>query len=71
MLKLLSSSRVPTLYLDMPCIKDCLVIGNIKETKFSDLWYGQELRNLRNRFYKLETLPKICTKCEMYKPYEK
>ena len=48
-----------------------LVIGNIKETKFSDLWYGQELRNLRNRFYKLETLPKICTKCEMYKPYEK
>jgi len=48
-----------------------LVIGNVKETPFSKLWVSQELRALRNRFYSQDTLPEICKKCEMYKPYDK
>jgi|TARA_B100000085_G_scaffold150792_1_gene136998 radical SAM protein with 4Fe4S-binding SPASM domain len=48
-----------------------LVIGNVKETPFSELWFGSEIKKLRQRFYRQDTLPEICKKCEMYKPYDK
>jgi len=45
-----------------------LIIGNVKDTPFSEMWVGPELEALRQRFYNEDTLPEICKKCEMYVP---
>ena len=45
-----------------------LVIGNVKLQSFREMWEGPKLRELRNRFYDVATLPEICKKCEVYAP---
>ena len=45
-----------------------LVIGNVKLQSFREMWEGPKLKELRNRFYDVATLPEICKKCEVYAP---
>ena len=44
------------------------MIGNVKLQSFREMWEGPKLKELRNRFYDVATLPEICKKCEVYAP---
>jgi len=45
---------------------DELVVGNVFEQTIEKIWHGDDIRNMRNRFYSDKTMPNVCSKCEYY-----
>jgi len=43
-----------------------LVVGNLSENTFSELWNGDNIKKIRNTMFSKENMPEICKKCEMY-----
>lgn len=47
---------------------DELVIGNVRDRKLSEIWFGDRLRELCERFIASD-LPIPCQECSLYSPY--
>jgi radical SAM protein with 4Fe4S-binding SPASM domain len=45
---------------------DELVVGNVFEHTIEEIWHGDNIKNMRNRFYSDKTMPDVCLKCEYY-----
>ncbi len=45
---------------------DELVVGNVFEQTIEEIWHGDNIKNMRNRFYSDKTMPDVCSKCEYY-----
>ena len=45
---------------------DELVVGNVFEQTIEEIWNGENIKNMRNRFYSDKTMPNVCSKCEYY-----
>ena len=46
----------------LPCCRDHIVLGNLNEKSFMELWNGDEMKRLRETFYKGELRP-YCKQC--------
>lgn len=45
---------------------DELVVGNVFEQSIEEIWCGENIKKMRNRFYSDKTMPDVCSKCEYY-----
>ena len=45
---------------------DELVVGNVFEQTIEQIWSGDKIKNMRDRFYSDKTMPDVCSKCEYY-----
>jgi MoaA/NifB/PqqE/SkfB family radical SAM enzyme len=46
----------------VPCCRDRIVMGNLYESRFGDLWNGERMQRLRESFFKGELRP-FCRQC--------
>jgi radical SAM protein with 4Fe4S-binding SPASM domain len=45
---------------------DELVVGNVFEQTIEEIWNGDDIKRMRDRFYSDKTMPDVCSKCEYY-----
>jgi len=46
----------------LPCCRDHIVLGNLYESSFEELWNGDEMKRLRESFFRRKLRP-FCKKC--------
>ena len=45
---------------------DELVVGNVFEQTIEEIWNGEDIKKMRDKFYSNKTMPDVCSKCEYY-----
>ena len=43
-----------------------LEVGNVFNETIEQIWHGQKIKDLREKFFTPEILPEVCQKCEVY-----
>jgi radical SAM protein with 4Fe4S-binding SPASM domain len=43
-----------------------LEVGNVFNETIEQIWHGQKIKDLREKFFTPEMLPEVCQKCEVY-----
>ena len=45
---------------------DELVVGNVFDSSIEEIWNGDKIKQMRDRFYSDNAIPNVCSKCEYY-----